>query len=305
MTVHPGEVMVILGPNGAGKSVLLEAIAGFHRLGKGRIYLGGQDLTYEAAENRHIGFVFQSYALFPHLSVSENIHFALPCSLRGSSNGLRKVGELLERFSLLHLSKRRPKDLSGGEKQRVALARALATDPALFLFDEPFAAMDAPIRMNLGEEIRAMLKETGVPAIFVTHDQVEAQYLADKLAILHEGRLIQTGCVSEVFSRPANVFTASFVGMENIYEGVITEVLSGGALVKTGKHCLEVYTAISLALGEKVNIAIRPEDIVVDCTRSKSGQKNIIQAKIISIMPFGPMFKIRFEAGWPVCAYVT
>ncbi|HVC48550.1 MAG TPA: ABC transporter ATP-binding protein [Burkholderiales bacterium] len=306
LSVEPGEILVILGPNGAGKSVLLETIAGFHRLHQGEIRLGDLNLAQLAPEQRHIGFVFQSYALFPHLDVLQNIRFALPDSERSRKQGVDKANLLLERFALTSLAKRRPQDLSGGEKQRVALARAMATEPSLFLFDEPFAAMDAQIRLNLGEEIRLMLKDAGVPAIFVTHDQLEAQVLADRLGVLHNGSLIQSGNVTEVFSRPANAFIASFVGMENIYEGTVHQILPDGAIIKTGDcHLLIKQQNFSFLLGESVNIAIRPEDITLGaCSNSGHHMSNEWEATIRSVTPFGPLHKVRLEAGLSICAYV-
>jgi len=239
----PGETFVILGPSGAGKSVLLETIAGFYRPDTGRISVGGRDVTDAPPERRGIGFMFQDYALFPHLTVAQNVQFPLqfshnPIEERRRRVDGRRVHELLARFGLEPLADRKPAQLSGGEKQRVALARALAMEPALFLFDEPLSALDAPTRDALRAELRALLRQLGIPAIYVTHDQAEALVLADKMAVMRDGMLLQIGMPSEIFNAPTDEFVANFVGVETVLAGQVVTASDGVAHVALGKKIL-------------------------------------------------------------------
>ncbi|MGH7068042.1 MAG: ABC transporter ATP-binding protein, partial [Acetobacteraceae bacterium] len=192
LAVAPGEILALLGPNGAGKSTTLETIAGFHRPREGRILIAGRDVTLLPPERRDVGLVFQNYGLFPHLTVAANVAFSL--GAKGAPHARRAAPEirrLLARFGIEHLAHRYPHDLSPGEKQRTALARALVREPELFLFDEPFAALDARTREGLRDELGAFLRDAGIPAIFVTHDQADATVLADRVAIMNCGAIAQ------------------------------------------------------------------------------------------------------------------
>lgn len=230
--VSGSEVLVVLGPNGSGKSVTLETIAGFHRPDRGRVLIGGRDVTALPPERRNIGFVVQNFGLFPHLNVERNVAIALR---RGSGRAaadkaLLPQGDtaaLLAYFGVAHLARRAPSDLSPGEKQRVALARALAGAPDVFLFDEPFSALDAQTREELRGELRSFLRALAIPAIFVTHDRADALTLADTVVVLRDGVVMQSGQSAEIFQRPKNSFVARFVGVENILDGRVAAV-SGG-----------------------------------------------------------------------------
>ena len=230
--VSGGETLVILGPNGAGKSVTLETIAGFHRPESGRILLGGRDVTALPPERRNVGFVVQNFALFPHLSVVQNVAVA---PRRGAASGRAKTatplgGEpaaLLDYFGIAHLAERAPSGLSPGEKQRVALARALAAAPDLFLFDEPFSALDAETHEQLRDELKSYLRTLALPAIFVSHDRSDALTLADEIVVLRDGAAIQHGSPVEIFHRPESSFVARFVGVENVLAGRVTETQNG------------------------------------------------------------------------------
>jgi sulfate/thiosulfate transport system ATP-binding protein len=216
LETRPGELMALLGPSGSGKTTLLRAIAGLEAIDGGRILLDGEDATGVPARRRRIGFVFQNYALFRHMTVFENVAFGLrarPRSERPPESEIReRVLRHLEMVQLGGYERRRPAALSGGQRQRVALARALAIEPRLLLLDEPFGALDAKVRRDLRRWLRALHDQLGLTTVFVTHDQEEAMELADRVAILHRGRLEQIGTPGEVYDRPATPFVAEFLG---------------------------------------------------------------------------------------------
>jgi len=298
LTFDLGETFVILGPSGAGKSVLLETLAGFYHPDRGRIEIGDRDVTTMPPEARRIGFMFQDYALFPHLTVAQNIQFPQ------RADPVR-VGQLLARFGLEHLTDRKPVNLSGGEKQRVALARALAMDPMLFLFDEPFSALDARTRDTLRGELKTLLHQLGIPAIFVTHDQAEALMLADRIAVLRDGQLQQTGTPAEVFNAPANEFVANFVGVETLLPGQIVAASDGIVSVSVGNKTLRVADR-GVRGAMSVLACIRPEDVALaHRTSSDSGTNNQFAVRVVSVSTFGPFFKITLDAGFPLVAYTT
>ncbi|HUX40197.1 MAG TPA: ABC transporter ATP-binding protein [Rectinemataceae bacterium] len=313
LSVGAGELFVLLGPSGAGKTVLLETIAGFHRPKSGAIRLGGRDITDEALERRRVAFMFQDYALFPHLTVRGNIAFGL--SGKGGRASASRIRELQSRLGLDAILDRKPAGLSGGEKQRVALARAMAAEPELFLFDEPLSALDAHTRESLRDELKRFLRELGIPAIFVTHDQTEAQVLADRLAIIREGRIVQVGTPAGIFNAPADEFVASFVGMENVIPGRVLSAAPEGAKieVKEGRNIHAVLCASGP--GREVFVCVRPEDVSLSSTtRPISGpmaaavsskSPNRFEGLVTSIEAFGPVLNIGIDCGFPLSAYLT
>jgi molybdopterin-binding protein len=326
--LDPGEIFVILGPSGAGKSVLLETIAGFYHPDTGRIRIGERDVTSAPPEARRVGLMFQDYALFPHLTVAQNVEFA-PRSrtpktgspqVRGRSAGAgwgphrndrKRARELLGRLGLEHLANRKPTNLSGGEKQRVALARALAMDPALFLFDEPLSALDARARDTLREELKTLLRQLALPAIYVTHDQTEALVLADKMGVLRDGALLQVGTPSEVFNAPSDEFVANFVGVETVLEGRVLSASGGDIRVALGDR--EIHAAgdrpglpAGAGAAPRVLVCIRPEDVMLAHTaHGDSGALNQFEARVAAVASLGPLFKITLDCGFPLVAYVT
>lgn len=294
-SVGRAECLVILGPNGAGKSVLLEAIAGFHRLSHGRVRLAGRDVTALAPERRRIAFMFQDFALFPHLSVAENVRFG--------ATGEARVDKLLERFGIAHLRDRLPYYLSGGEKQRVALARAFATDPALLLLDEPSSALDARARDQLHEDLRVLLAETGVPMVYVTHDRAEALALADRLAVMRDGRFVQQGIPEEVFQRPCEPFVAAFVGMETLLAGTVTERDGAFVRVACGGLILNARSQAAAA-GQAVLAGVRPENVIVS-RRAPADAANRFSAAVRALLDRGPYVRVRLDAlGHSLIAFV-
>ena len=235
LDVAPGELLALLGPSGSGKTTLLRAIAGLEYPDSGQILFEGEDVTYASAASRRVGFVFQQYALFKHMTVARNVAFGLDVR-KGrdkppKSEIAARVDELLGLVELGGLSKRYPSQLSGGQRQRVALARALAVSPRVLLLDEPFGALDATVRKSLRKELRRIHDATGVTTVFVTHDQEEALDLADRVAILNQGRIEQVGTPDEVHDHPANAFVCGFVGEANSFEGVVgSGRFTGGAI---------------------------------------------------------------------------
>ncbi len=291
-----GEIFVILGPSGAGKSVLLETIAGFHRPDSGAIRIGGRDVTSAQPEARQVGLIFQDYALFPHMSVARNVQFAC----RGDP---RRAHALLSKLGLAPLADRKPASLSGGEKQRVALARALAMDPRLFLFDEPLSAQDAPTRDVLRDELKSLLRQLGLPAVYVTHDQSEALVLADRLAVMDGGAMVQMGTPSEVFNAPANEFVARFVGVETVLEGSAAPASDGDIRISLGNR--EIH-AVGNGASRHVLVCIRPENVVISRSRNAdSSVRNQFDARVAGVSALGHFFKITLDCGFPLTAYVT
>jgi ABC-type Fe3+/spermidine/putrescine transport system ATPase subunit len=308
------ETLVVLGPNGAGKSVLLETIAGFHQPGRGRIAINGRDVTDLAPERRNLGFVFQNFGLFPHLTVAQNIAFGQ--RVRRLARGGRTVAIeragialLLAQFGIGHLSDRNPQQLSPGEKQRVALARALATQPDLFLFDEPFSALDARTREQLRDDLRKFLRGSGVSAIFVTHDQSDAFAFADRIAVMRAGAIIQTGPVAEIFHHPADPFVAEFVGIENILRGRVEYGIGGARRVAVADRVLAIAANGAVPSGScNVQICIRAEDVDLEPAggphRDPDDGVNRLDARIVATGGSGPLCTVELDCGFPLRAYV-
>jgi molybdate transport system ATP-binding protein len=223
LRVEPGTYLALLGPTGTGKTVLLETIAGVHKPGSGRIYIKGRDSTHLAPEKRHLGIVYQDYALFPHLTVFQNIAFGLRLKGTEGRKIKRAVEEMASFLEIGHLLKRRPNRLSGGERQRVALARALVMEPYVLLLDEPLSALDHATRSRLQKELKRIHTELGVTIIHITHDLTEAFFLADRLAVMKEGRMLQEGPLDEVCGRPKDRGVAELVGIENLIPATVED----------------------------------------------------------------------------------
>ncbi|MCD5992473.1 ABC transporter ATP-binding protein [Pseudomonas sp. CDFA 602] len=217
-TIAKGEFVTLLGPSGCGKSTLLRCIAGLTSVNSGRILLDGQDLVPLTPQKRSIGMVFQSYALFPNMTVEQNVAFGLRMQKVSAEESQARVAEILKMVELHDFAKRYPHQLSGGQCQRVALARSLVTRPRLLLLDEPLSALDARIRKHLREQIRAIQRELGLTTIFVTHDQEEALTMSDRIFLMNQGRIVQSGDAETLYTAPVDVFAAGFIGNYNLLE---------------------------------------------------------------------------------------
>ena len=282
LEIERGEYFVVLGPTGAGKSVLLETIAGLYQPKKGLIEINGRDVTRAEPRKRNISIVYQDYMLFPHLTVEENIKFGL----KEKSQDLDKIVEFLDIRRILH---RKPDTLSGGESQRVALARALVTKPAVLLLDEPLAALDSNTREKIMSELRQINEKMGITIIHITHERSEAIALADKMAVMNDGGILQVGTPEQVFRKPNSEFIANFVGVENLFKG--KSVIDTG----TGIAYIDVkgikIVSTSCKSGD-VFISIRPEDILVSTERIETSARNSYRGAITEIIDRGAITKI-------------
>ena len=257
----PGGFNTLLGPSGCGKTTLLRSVAGFVAPESGRIFIGGEDVTHRPPWTRQIGFVFQSYALWPHMSVFDNVAYGLRLRNLEGSELKRRVGAMLETVGLASLHERAPGALSGGQQQRVALARALVLEPAVLLLDEPLANLDARLRVEMRQEIRRLQQELQITTIFVTHDQEEALELSDTVAVMNRGRVEQVGAPEEVFAHPASANVAALLGGAAFVEGVVS---AAGELLVDGTR-LPLGLSRDLA-GKRVRVALsaRRQVVVAD-----------------------------------------
>jgi sulfate transport system ATP-binding protein len=253
-TAPEGAVTALLGPSGSGKSTVLRMIAGLEEPTSGRIWMGEEELTAVSVQERRVGFVFQHYALFRHMTVAENVAFGLDVRKESKKDTRARVDELLELVQLAHYRERYPDQLSGGQRQRVALARALAPRPQVLLLDEPFGALDARVRQDLRRWLDELHRELGVTSLLVTHDQEEALELANRIVVMHEGRIEQVGTPDEIYDAPATSFVAGFVGSANVLHGWVTDghVHLGAMRVPGAGHLEE---------GSAATAYVRPHDI--------------------------------------------
>jgi putative spermidine/putrescine transport system ATP-binding protein len=258
LALTKGEMLALLGPSGCGKTTTLRMVAGFVEPSAGEILLDGADITRVPANRRDTGMVFQSYALFPHMTVRCNVEFGLRAHRVPDAELKRRAAAALEMVGLEGLAERYPRQLSGGQQQRVALARVLVLRPKLLLFDEPLSNLDAKLRVQMRQEIRRLQKESGITALFVTHDQDEASALADRVAVMNAGRVEQVGTAEEVYNVPASRFVADFIGTSNLIEGEAVESRDGMVRVRTaGGEALQARGAA--APGVRGALCIRPE----------------------------------------------
>ena len=260
LAVHEGELLSLLGPSGCGKTTTLNLIAGFVAPSAGRVIVDGQDVTARPPHERGLGVVFQSYALFPHMSVFENVAFGLRERRVAKSEIGRRVGEALALVRLQGQGERRPRQLSGGMQQRAALARALVYAPRVLLLDEPLAALDRKLREEMRAELREILREVGITTVFVTHDQAEALSLSDRIAVMNQGRIEQLGPPRAVYERPATRFVADFIGGSSRLRG---RASAPDRVELWPRVSVEVRLARPLQVGEDVELGIRPERVAV------------------------------------------
>ncbi|MEA4924344.1 MAG: tungstate ABC transporter ATP-binding protein WtpC [Syntrophomonadaceae bacterium] len=300
LSIENNEYFVILGPTGTGKTAILEVIAGMYKPDRGEVWLNGRNVTAEYPETRNIGFVYQDYMLFPHLNVEENILFALKLKKPPAAIIKQKLEWITTLLNIGHLLKRCPATLSGGEQQRVAIARALVAEPEVLLLDEPLSALDPRTQEIFQQELKKIHQHIKTTTIHITHDFNEALVLADRIGIMYNGEIVQIGSPEEVFQKPQSQFVAEFVGMENIYSGVLVDE-GDGKYVNLGPINLRVITDLK----GKVRVAIRSEDIIIAGDKLFSSAQNTIPARIAEIIPRGPYFKVVLDAGISLVAVIT
>jgi multiple sugar transport system ATP-binding protein len=260
--IADGEFLVLVGPSGCGKSTLLRAVAGLEGITSGTIHIGSEDVTSRPPKGRDVAMVFQNYALYPHMTVERNMGFSL--ELKGASREVRKaaVGKAAAILDLEPLLKRFPRQLSGGQRQRVAMGRAIVRDPKVFLFDEPLSNLDAKLRVTMRSEIKALHRRLGSTIVYVTHDQVEAMTMADRIAVMHGGVLEQLGTPQELYDSPANTFVATFIGSPsmNLIAGQVTEA-GGRRMFVTAAGSVPLTTDAVLPTGRDLILGVRPDDL--------------------------------------------
>jgi putative spermidine/putrescine transport system ATP-binding protein len=262
LAVRPGEIVALLGPSGCGKTTLLRVVAGFVRQSAGSVRIDGQPIDHLPANLRNVGIVFQNYALFPHMTVADNVAYGLEARGRSRAEVRRTVAHFLDVVRLAEFRDRLPRQLSGGQQQRVAVARALAVEPRVLLLDEPFSALDKGLRLDMQIEVKRLQRQLGLTAILVTHDQDEAMSVADRIAVMHRGRIEQLGTPVDVYDRPATLFVSGFIGTTNLLPGRVLEATNGAALVELAAGArLAVPTEAAFAPSAPVLLSARPEQL--------------------------------------------
>lgn len=295
-SVSEGEIFFILGPSGCGKTTLLRIITGFTAPDRGKIFLSGKDITPLPPSKRNIGMVFQNYALWPHMNVLQNISYGLEVKHFQAKTIKEKTGKVMDITRLHPFKDKFPSQLSGGQQQRVALARAIVTEPGILLLDEPLSNLDAKLREEMRAEIRRIQENTAITMIYVTHDQKEAMSLGSRIAVMNEGNLVQTGSPMELYSKPANLFVASFLGETNILKGRVAGI-SDTLEIETEDSTLRVKRREGFKTGDEVNIVFRPENI------SLSENSNRLNAVVSNTEYYGETIKVNMRTGKnrPLC----
>ncbi len=300
LSIRQGEVFSLLGPSGCGKTTLLRMLAGFERPDSGRILLKGADITDLPPEKRPVNTVFQNYALFPHLSVSENIAFGLQMQRRSKPEIRSAVERMIALVRLEEHAAKSPAKLSGGQKQRVAIARALINEPQVLLLDEPLTALDLKLRQHMLSELTTLQREVGTTFIYVTHDQGEALSLSHRIAVMNQGRVEQLAAPATLYESPANAFVAGFIGDANFFRGVVQEMLPDGHVrvaIEGLGHPLVIGTP-TLKIGEVVRVMVRPESLHLSAQCPAATEPaNSFPALVDEVIYFGPHQRLRLRAG--------
>jgi putrescine transport system ATP-binding protein len=298
LDVYPNEFFALLGPSGCGKTTLLRLLAGFERPDEGRIVLGGRDIAATPPHRRPVNMMFQSYALFPHLTVADNIAFGLRQDGIAKAAICARVQEMLALVRLEGLGARRPHQLSGGQRQRVALARSLAKRPRVLLLDEPMAALDRKLREQTQFELMELQARLGLTFVIVTHDQSEAMTVAHRIAVMDRGRVVQAATPAEIYEQPRSRWVAEFVGDVNLFDGVVLEAHGGEAVIgdqRGRRH----RVAADVTRGAQVSIALRPEKLRIQAGPAPADAANVIRGQVCDIGYLGSisMYKVRLDDG--------
>ena len=265
LTINNGEFLTLLGPSGCGKTTVLRLIAGLETVDSGRIMLDNEDITHVPAENRYVNTVFQSYALFPHMTVFENVAFGLRMQKTPAAEIAPRVTEALRMVQLESFAQRKPHQLSGGQQQRVAIARAVVNKPRLLLLDESLSALDYKLRKQMQNELKALQRKLGITFVFVTHDQEEALTMSDRIVVMRDGRIEQDGTPREIYEEPKNLFVAGFIGEINMFNATVLERLDEQRVRANveGREC-NIYVNFAVEPGQKLHVLLRPEDLRVE-----------------------------------------
>lgn len=314
LSIAEGELVTLLGPSGCGKTTTLRMIAGFEYPTAGQVLIGNDNMASVPPNKRNLGMVFQSYALFPHMSIWENVSYGLQVQRLPKDTIIRRTDAVLELMQLNGLEARFPSQLSGGQQQRVALARAIVIEPAVLLFDEPLSNLDAKLRERMRDELRSLQKRLGITSLYVTHDQAEAMAISDRVVIMKDGDLVQMGSPQEIYEYPLNKFIAHFIGKANFISGTYIGGGSDGADVSIGaiRLHLPVPGNVSLSAGERCALAFRPEHVSLDepsaegipgkVTRATYFGSQIeyevqIEGSVLVVEIFNPQITKRFAVG--------
>ena len=292
LSVAGGEMIALLGPSGCGKSTLLRIISGFIAQNEGRVLFDDEPVDHLKPNRRGTGIVFQNYALFPHMTIADNIAYGLEAQRWNKNKIVPRVKEMLDLVHMNHLAERFPRQLSGGQQQRVALARCLAVDPKILLLDEPFGALDKNLRLDMQIEVKRLQRSYGITTILVTHDQEEALSMADRIAVMNQGRIEQIASPTDIYDHPATLFVNQFVGSTNLMSGEMIESRSDGAVVRLASgDVISTAPASTLGLGSRVTVSIRPERlrIVEQATESS------IHCVVKTVLPLGPQVVYDLE----------
>jgi spermidine/putrescine ABC transporter ATP-binding subunit len=294
--VRAGEFFSLLGPSGCGKTTTLRCIAGFETLTGGAIRLRGRRLDDKPPHRRDVGLVFQNYALFPHLSVFDNVAFGLRLRRKAKAEIAERVGAMLRTVDLPEMAARFPAQLSGGQQQRVAIARSLVLEPQILMFDEPLSNLDFKLRLQMRDELKSLQRRLGKTAIYVTHDQTEALALSDRIAVLSHGQIEQIGTPNEIYERPATAFVAEFIGSSNLFRARIVENGAQGAMVETATGLRLRCGSVEVAGDGEVSVLLRPERVRVGAPGFAQGaEHNRFSARIVEVTYLGEDLQLGLE----------
>jgi putative spermidine/putrescine transport system ATP-binding protein len=301
LDVAGGELVALLGPSGCGKSTLLRIIAGFIQQTEGRVLFDGAPVDALSPSRRGVGIVFQNYALFPHMTVAENVAYGLQAWRWPRDKIAARVAEMLARVHMSEFAARKPRQLSGGQQQRIALARCLAIDPKILLLDEPFGALDKNLRLDMQIEVKRLQRESGVTTILVTHDQEEALSLADRIAVMSRGRIEQVSTPTEIYDRPRTLFVNQFVGATNVLRGDVATGAAGPQVTIADGVRLDVAAARGFAPGSAIVVCIRPEHLRFAAVDADAGLPGTVRA----VMPLGANVVYEVEVAPGVAVKVS
>ncbi len=299
LEVDEGEFFVILGPTGCGKTTLLNVVAGLVKQDRGHVFIDGECVDHYPPEKRNVSMVFQDFALFPHMTVYENIAYGLEARGVKGVKATRRVKEVIKELGLEGLEDRKPHSLSGGEKQRVSLARALVVEPRIILLDEPLSNLDVQTRSEARKLLLKTHKNAGITMLYVTHDQLDAYILADRVAIMRSGTIEQVGSIKEIVEAPKSSFVASFMRLGNVFSGVVEkhDEKNGVTVVSVEGFSFSIPYSPSLLRGAQVNFLVKPEDVIIARTKPDTSARNVLKATIIEASPQGPLVRVLASSG--------